>query len=293
MKTMTLLERPILTRKITLKPLLLAIPLLILISLAIAILNFYFPVHSIDWNGAFYPAIQTVFSLKSPYEAGTVFNPPWAYLLLSPLALFPVELGGIIMQVINFLVFGLLAWKMGAKPLALAAIVFSPQVITGAIDGNIDWLVCLGFFMPPWLGLFFVLIKPQMGIAVAVFWLFQSWREGGLKRVVLTFYPVTIAFLLSFLAYGPWPLMYNSLQNVYWNSSMWPQSIPIGLVLLVSAIQGNRFNLAMMVSPFLAPYLVNHSWIVAILGLLPNQWLVVAAVVGMWLKALVPLFIHS
>src|SRR5690606_38971700 len=71
---------------------------------------------------------------------------------------------------------------------------------------NIDWLPLVGFVLPPQIGLFFILIKPQMGLAVALFWLVEAWREGGLREVIRVFGPVGAALALSLALYGLWPL---------------------------------------------------------------------------------------
>ena len=69
-------------------------------------------------------------------------------------------------------------------------------------------------------------------------WLVEAWRAGSLRQVVRVFAPVTLVLLVSLAVFGLWPL--NMLKatefTTYWNASLWPYSIPVGLVLTVAAI---------------------------------------------------------
>lgn len=264
-----------------------ALPLFVFLIPFVALLYFSSFAFASDWVNAYYPAIKAVFAGDTPYSSGVTFNPPWTYLVLSPLALLPREVGGYIMVILNFSGFALLAYKLKATPLALALFVFSPQVIYGAVNANIDWLVCLGFFMPPWLGLFFVLMKPQIGIAVAVYWLYQAWKTGGIRKVLITATPVSSAFMLSVAAYGFWPLAAAKMPAVYWNTSLWPYSIPVGLALLYLALRKQKINHAITASPFLSPYVVAHSWAVGVLGILSNQSLTILVIACLWILQIV------
>lgn len=76
----------------------------------------------------------------------------------------------------------------------------------GLAFANIDRMVVLGLIMPTWIGLFFVLAKPQIGIGVAIFWAFESYRLGKLRQMARDFVPVSLAILISLWIYGPWPL---------------------------------------------------------------------------------------
>lgn len=160
---------------------------------------------------------------------------------------------------------------------------FLPQVIAGSFAANVDWIAILGFLLPPQIGLFFVLLKPQIGLGVAIFWFVEAWRRGKIKEVVKVFAPVTLAYILSFIIFGFWPARYLELPESVWNTSMFPYSIAIGLVLLGLAIKNRSLNYSITASPLLSPYVAWYTWPVSILGLLPSQVSVWLAVAGLWL----------
>ena len=236
-----------------------------------------------DWPRYFRPAILEMISGQSPYTIQGYFNPPWTLIPLLPLLLLPEKLACALLTVIGIMVFALIGYKFHAKPLALAAFLLSPYVLYGAFSTNIDWLAAFGLLLPPEIGLFFVLTKPQIGAAVAIYWLFETWKSGGWRNIIRVFSPVMIAFLISFLVYGFWP------SNAIWrvdhgtNMSLWPTSIPIGLVVLSLAIRKKEKRFAISASPFLSPYISPHSWATALIGLLPMQTEMILAVIGSWI----------
>jgi hypothetical protein len=145
----------------------------------------------------------------------------------------------------------------------------------------------LGYIMPPQIGLFFVLMKPQVGGAVALFWLIDAWRQGGLKQVIKTFLPVTIAFVISFLIYGFWFIGANDLISVGWNASLFPLSIAIGLVFVSLALRQREIRFAYMASPFMSPYVGIYGYGTVLLGLVTSTWDMLAATVGIWISIVI------
>jgi hypothetical protein len=83
--------------------------------------------------------------------------------------------------------------------------------------------------------------------------------------------------------YGLWPLRSSELSTVQWNASFWPASIPVGIVLAVSALKNLNKRLAIIASPFLSPYIGAYSLSIPVLGLLPDQIETIAAVAGLWI----------
>ncbi len=236
-----------------------------------------------DLRTAFRPAVLSMLKLENPYHSvAELFNPPWTFLLLAPVALLPERLGIATMFVLNFFAYGFLAYRLGAKPLALAAFVLNPLVIGNGFDGNIDWIPALGFILPPQIGLFFVLAKPQIGAGVAIFWLFEAYREGKIKEVVRIFAPVTIAFLLSLVIFGLWPLKSTMMPHNQYNMTLFPWSIPVGLGLLVLAITKRKFWFSVAAAPLLSPYLAMRSYAPALLGLGVNSIVLVIITVALW-----------
>ena len=261
-----------------------------LISLFSFGVNMIWPQVGIDWKETFYPAAHAVLGGENPYSVPTFRNVPWTLLPLLPFALLSERIGGILFFIISFAAYGWVAHRMNASRVALITFLVSPPVFYGMRMLNVDILVLIGFVLPAPIGLFFVLIKPQMGIVMVIFWLVEAWRKGGIQEVFKTFLPVTLVLLLSFVLFGIWLSGRQSdLPGSIWNASLWPWSIPIGLGLLMVSLRDRRSELAMSASPFLSPYLAYHSWAAALLGLIRRDFELVTVVIGMWLVAVVRL----
>jgi hypothetical protein len=222
----------------------------------------------VDWKFTFRPATLALISGQSPYDYA-VFNPPWAFFPLIPVALLSPGLGEAVMLVTGILAFGFAAYRLKAPPWMAVMMMVNPWTLANAGNGNIDWMVAIGATLPPQIGLFFVLIKPQLGIGLVLLWLVRAWDQGKVREVMRVFAPVTIAFLVSFIPYGFWPLkMMNLTGNIWWNGSLWPGGLIIGITLLVYALHRRSFPASMISSPFLSKYLTIHGWNIALLGLL-------------------------
>lgn len=259
-----------------------------LIAVAIAFLGIAFSIAwflpgGMDWVNTYRPATLNILAFRSPYTTQLFHSPPWTVLPLIPLALLPERVGYGLNFCLGTLATGYVAFRLGAKPLTIIAIILSYPVVFSNIYGNVDWLVYLGLLLPPRWGLFFVLTKPQAGIGLVVFWLIEGYREGGIKKVLGHFAPVTLVLLLSFIIWGLWPTAGFTEIGKAFNASLWPQSLPIGIALLIYAIRTHRPGLALAASPFLAPYVTPGSWGASILGLLPLDLETIAAVISIWI----------
>ncbi|GAB4455439.1 MAG: hypothetical protein Kow0070_03710 [Anaerolineales bacterium] len=245
---------------------------------------------AVDFHGAFRPAALELLHGRSPYNAEGFFNPPWTAILLIPFAILPENAGRAVMVIAALAAYAYVAHKLGANKLTVGLLLLSPPSMHGILNGNIDWLAVLGVVLPPWLGLFFLAIKPQVGMIVILYLFFAEWRKGGPLRVLKTFLPVGLASALSIAIFGPWFTKISNEINLAGNSSLWPQSLPIGLILLTAAIRKNEIRYAMAASPFVSPYVIMHSWIGAFLALAPQPWEAAAAVIGMWIVVLLQYF---
>jgi len=63
--------------------------------------------------------------------------------------------------------------------------------------------------LPPVVGLFFIAVKPQVGIAVAIFWFVEAARRGGGREVVKVFAPIAVALAAPLAVFGWWPLRFQ------------------------------------------------------------------------------------
>jgi hypothetical protein len=256
--------------------------LILVFALLTGLLASFLP-PAVDWRGAFRPAALEILHGRSPYNAEGFFNPPWAAILLVPFAILPENVGRAVMVIAALAVYAYVAHKLGGNKLTVGLLLLSPPVLHGLLNGNIDWLAVLGVVLPVWLGLFFLAIKPQIGMIVVVFLFFAEWRKGGPLRVLKTFLPVGLASVLSIVVFGPWFLDIPGVGEIAINASLLPLALPIGLALTVTAIRKNEIRYSMIASPMLSPYLLLHSWIGAFLALAPRPYEAAAAVIGMWI----------
>ncbi|MFZ3078832.1 MAG: hypothetical protein WA109_04025 [Bellilinea sp.] len=264
--------------KLTIKTLL----VVIMCALGILVLSLFLP-PAYDWSKVFRPAALALINGRSPYEINYFINPPWVLIPFLPLLLVPEAVGRAIVTLYALIALAYLTYRLGAKPIASLLFLLSPPVIQMIQDGSIDWLAALGFIFPPQIGLFFVVVKPQVGIAVVIFWLVQSWRKGRLREIIRVFAPISLVTIISLGVFGFWPLGINNALKWGVTASLWPLSIPIGLVLIVGAIRKQKIKYAMASSPFLSPYVILHSWIGPLLAIVSSVPETVAAVVGLWI----------
>lgn len=241
----------------------------------------------VDWSDTFYPAVRAVLAGHSPYDAvPSFFMAPWALIPMLPLAWLPPAFGRAFMLLIGLSLYAFVAHRLsGGRTWSVIVFLLSPLVIDGLYNGNVDYLPILGFVLPPQIGLFFVVLKPHIGLGVALFWLWEAWHEGGLRKIFVVFAPVSAALLVSFALFGLWPLRFSGLLSVSsaWNSSLWPMSLPVGLALLAAAGRTHNIKPAMAAAPCLSPYLVMHSWVTVLASILDRPVELTAAVAGLWI----------
>jgi hypothetical protein len=190
---------------------------------------------------------------------------------------------------VTLVAFTYITRRLGGKLLAVLFILLSPPAMHGLLNGNIDWLAILGVVLPPQIGLFFVTIKPQIGLGIGIFWVVEAWREGKLAQVTRLLWPFATCFLLSIFLYGFWFLRSAVEISLWWNASLWPTSIPIGLALLTTAIRKRKINYAMGASPCLSPYILLHSWIVALFAIVTLLPELIVSVIGLWILVIMQL----
>lgn len=242
----------------------------------------------VDWAHFFQPAALKLLMFQSPYDIWGFPSPPWALLPMLPFAILPPAISRAGWFVLSLIMFAWSIYRLGAKPIALAAFVGSPLVMHSLLNANIDWMVIFGFTLPPQIGLFFISVKPQMGSVVALFWLAEAWRKGRGREVARVFAPFTLVLLLSFAVYGFYPEDWVTEEiGVWWNASLWPLSIPIGLTLAVAAVHRRRMQLAMAASPLLSPYVLFHAYSGALAALASYTVEMVTAVIGLWMLVLI------
>jgi hypothetical protein len=286
MKVSTLRNIPIDAKRITFFIIALLFVLILILTVNYAVTESIRGTQSLfgtDWWRHLRPGALALLEGKSPYAVPGVFNPPWLFPLILPIALLPEKVGIVIMFVLFVVGTLWVAYRMGATWQTLLIFALSPVIWRGALIGNIDWLAGAGFLMPPQIGLFFVLLKPQIGLGVALFWLVEAFREGGWKKAVRVFAPVTVCFLLSFVIFGFWPLQAAAHAPEGMNVTLWPYGLPVGAGLLAYAIRKRSLPPAIIAGMFFSPYVGVTSLVIPFLALVTMPWEMLAAALALWL----------
>jgi hypothetical protein len=266
------------------------VPLIFLLSMLAGSLLYWFQStrlehFAVDWNIAFYPATKLLLQGQNPYQVPYFHNPVWTLVPLIPFALLGEGYGRFALYCFNLFSVAFIAYRLRPRPLAYAALLLSPLLYYFMFLCNVDVLVLWGLFLPPWAGLLLVMVKPQVGIGIAAYWVYRLWRELGLWKTIARLLPLLLLTTGSFLLFGNW-LRDDSdrlLGGAYWNVSFFPWSLPIGLAILYVALRKRRVHAAIAASPFLSPYLSWGTWFFALLGLVRNSLAMVAVVFGSWL----------
>jgi hypothetical protein len=138
-------------------------------------------------------------------------------------------------------------------------------------------------------GLFLLSIKPQVGIGIILYKAYVVWRERGLRPLVLAFLPITAALGASFLLFGNWWIDKSDhlVGSAYWNVSLFPWSLPVGIFLVFHAIRRRKQILSISASALISPYLSWGTWQIALFGLLDNNLAMFGFVAALWMLFLV------
>lgn len=213
-------------------------------------------VFGVDWKEFIGPDVRLLLAGGNPYapdgQSVSGLYPPWAYLFLAPLALVSPGIGAVLIFTLTYFSFAFILFRLKYRPGFIVVFLCSLYIYRCAWSANIDWLAALGFILPSWLGLIFIMIKPQVGFGIALFWLVQAWQRERLRGVIKTFAPVTVLYLLSFLFFGLWPLRMSQMPQ--YALSNYPITLALGLLLLYKGIKDHKVQYAIASGPLLAPY---------------------------------------
>ncbi len=224
-----------------------------------------------DFYANFYGAARNALEGRSPYDAIGYICAPWGIIPLIPFALLPpVPAHGLYFATCLYvLVF--VAWRLRASPLAIAAFMLSPTAIGALLVGNLDPVVISGVLFPPIAGLLLLMIKPQIGTGVALYYLADFARGRRWLEGVKTFAPVAAAFGLTLVFFPIWYVRAINNPSNIWNRSLFPYAIPLGMLLLWLAIRNRNPYFALASTAFLAPYLSFYTYVIVQIGLLHND----------------------
>ena len=226
--------------------------------IAIALIQYRSPLGLGDWP-AFQSAGRALLTGGNPYLAHVpdgertlcIYNPPWVLALTMPFSFLPLRLGWALLNATSFVLMLFIIRRLGASPLVL--LISLPILYRATWTGNVDGFNYLSAALPAPIGLFFAALKPQNTLGLIAYWAYWNWREGGLRRLILTFAPLSVALAAGFAVYGPWYQMVCPFTTSA-HLELFPSGLPIGLAILAAAIASKRKYLALAASPFISPY---------------------------------------
>jgi hypothetical protein len=234
----------------------------------------------IDFENHFLPAGKALLAGSSPYDVPGYYSPPWILPLFALLALIPQNYAWGLFSIASFLAYAVSFQRMGASPLALLPLMLSAWVLSGLSHGNIDWIVLLGATLPPAIGIWFVMVKPQMGIVLLVLWSFNAYQTGGIRSLLKLLLPISTIWAISLL-FG----LYQNVewQSFSWNTSFFPWTLPLGILLTYLAIKKDDGRIALIAAPLLSPYVAFHSWVTINCPFVERKRLLILLFILSWL----------
>jgi hypothetical protein len=267
--------------------------LILIFLILVALPSLYYSVSvGQDWYQFYRPATLALIHGQNPYSIGSFHNAPWALIPFIPFALLPYQMGRVGFFLLSLACFFYIPYKLGAKPISIVLFITSYPVVSCLNGAGIEWLPMLAFVTPAPVSLVLASIKPQVGIGIGIYWLFESWRTGGVRAVVKNFLPVALMLIASFAIYGFWILTFVGKSQNGVNMSIFPYLVPVGLYLLWSAIMQRQARPAMAAGPFFAPYHTLFSLAVPLVTLLEHPKLFAAISALMWAMGIVRAWVY-
>ena len=267
-----LLRLPLVRREVLLVLLpLLVIPLAVFIATTLPA--------GVDFRFNFYPAGQAALAGQDMYSVNGFYTPPWIAAVLAPLALLPLQASWAIFTLLSLGTFLVVFHRMGLTRQQLMLLAFSPFVLFNLWHGNLDSFVLLGSVLSPPVGVWLLLLKPQLTWPLMALWLFRC-RKNVKSRpsiaLFLSFLTASTIAGVACLRHLPDP------QAMPWNTSLWPISVPVGLLLLLFAARYDDERIALASAPLLSPYLAIHSWLLTTLPFLRRPRFLASFVALAW-----------
>lgn len=244
-----------------------------------------------DYELFFRPAAVQLARGGNPYEVQGFLSPFWLGATLIPLLPFSVATGRGVLLVSSVFAYIVVARKFGASFAATIGWLLSPVLLYSLWQGNLDAWALLGFLLPPQAGIWLLTMKPQIGIAPALYLLTEYVHKRDWRKIVTVFVPVTLAGALSFVVWGMWVLNYFSNPDCHCNVSPWGVigwlSPLIGLVILGVAIRRRDISLTVWASYFIFPYTANYGALVLYLPLLRSTRATLALTAALWIITII------
>lgn len=226
----------------------------------------------VDWIKHFMPAAVALVSGGDPYQIPGFYSPPWLLAFLVPFAYLPIEIATPIVFILNTIGFTYFAYKVGVNRYAILPLFVFSGALMNAVKGNLDGILLLSFYLPPWLGIIILMTKPQIGIPVILcYFLSIATTNGGVmdkaRYILKISMPFILVNVLSLIIFGDWYSHAGNVIGKSWNMSVfWPFGVPAGLFLIWQGVKSRDVSYALLSIPFMSPYIASTTWALAFLG---------------------------
>ncbi len=227
---------------------------IIVFSLTIGIVSWMvMPEGGLDMRNDILPSL---WNWKVPWEEGMPLF-PWATLILMPLRLFTARAATALLNAFSVVLIALLIKRFNGNVLLTVPVMLSPIGDRLFTTGQTDALILAGVLLPAGFDLLFFW-KPQ--VTAHVFWV------RGLAQPKIYLVSGFALFVFSLVVWGNWPnaiLQFGQTQLIagWWNLSLWPYSIPIGIVMVYLSLKNKDVGYGIIASPLLFPYVNGPSYI--------------------------------
>lgn len=232
-----------------------------------------------DWDKTYIAGALAFLSGHDPYSYTKLFaSPPYSLGFLIPLAWVPPGLAMI------FPMLALLYLSIRFRKRYLLPVVgMSFPFIACSVYANIDWMIMIGVAIGGQLGVILDTIKPQGGVFAIVA---EIAKRETLKERVRLLWPLTVCVIISIPLLGSWlhwMLVIGEANNGIRNFSLFPYTIPLGIVALWLAWKKKEPIWGCVASLALSPYFYIHSALPLVFLLAKKDWkLGLAATLVSW-----------
>jgi hypothetical protein len=213
-------------------------------------------------------------------------NPVWMLLPMIPLVLVSEATGRGIFLIMSLICYLTIARKSGASPEAQSAFLLSPPLLYSLWQGTFEALVLLGLFMLPWQGIWFLTMKPQVGVGPVLYTLVEQLRARQWREMARTFVPIAVVTAITLLIWGFWPRAVVTFHEPLANASPWVAmgslSAVVGVAIFVAAVKKRNIGLTLWASVFMSPYVAPYSMVALFIPALKSTRASVALFAGMW-----------
>lgn len=201
-------------------------------------------------------AARDVLRGASPYHVPQFVNPLSVSVLFAPLSPLPDALVLRLVALVSVTIYALVILRTARLWWIGLLLMLTPIFLYNVFYSNLDWLVFAALLVSPVPAFLLAMVKPQIGLGVALIALLMVWQRNKPLALLLVALEACI-FAVSFAAGMRW----SDPVSHYGNFSVFPFGVVIGLPLLVLSLKRRDAVMALSAMPFLSPYVGPQSWI--------------------------------